>query len=152
MFIKWVQENLIPTFKQIHPGKQMVLIMDNALYHHKRKIGTFSSKTKQELVEMCKKYKVEYIDLQSIDNRLYAYRTNNHDKDNVQFQGDLIELTFDEDIFIARPTINQPFIPAVQELRAGIVGYLKINNPKVLECQVKNISKVAGHFIIWAPP
>jgi hypothetical protein len=47
MFIKWVTEKFLPTLKQQHPGKKMLLTMDNAPYHHKREIVTLSSKTKK---------------------------------------------------------------------------------------------------------
>jgi hypothetical protein len=85
IFMKWVVEKLLPYFGRLHPGKQMVLIMDNALYHHKREIGTLSNKTKQELVQICKQYNCEYIDVHWNNNRLDAYRTNKYNNDNVQF-------------------------------------------------------------------
>jgi hypothetical protein len=30
MFMKWIEEKLIPTFERLHPGKTMVLVLDNA--------------------------------------------------------------------------------------------------------------------------
>ena len=39
MFMKWTTQKLIPTFELLHPNKKMVLICDNAAYHHKREIG-----------------------------------------------------------------------------------------------------------------
>jgi transposase len=130
MFMKWVVDKLLPTFQQLYgDNKKMILIMDNAPYHHKREIGTLSNKTKKELCEMCTKYSIQYIDVQWNNHRLEAYATNNFDEEMVRFRGDEIELTFDADDFIMRPTINQPFVPSVQELRVGIVGYLKIISP-----------------------
>jgi len=38
MFMKWVSEKLVPTFDRQYPGKKMILICDNAPYHHKREI------------------------------------------------------------------------------------------------------------------
>ena len=43
MFMKWVQEKLCPVFERKYPGKKMILITDNAPYHHKRVIGSLSS-------------------------------------------------------------------------------------------------------------
>ena len=37
IFVKWIDESLFPTFQKLHPGKKMVLVCDNAPYHHKRK-------------------------------------------------------------------------------------------------------------------
>jgi hypothetical protein len=68
MFIKWFTEKLILCFERLHPGKQMVLIMDNAPYHQKCEIGTLSSKTKKELIEICKAYNIEYIDVKWNNN------------------------------------------------------------------------------------
>jgi hypothetical protein len=48
-FMKWASNWLLPTFKKLYPGKKMVLICDNAPYHHKRDIGSMNSKTKNSL-------------------------------------------------------------------------------------------------------
>jgi hypothetical protein len=63
-----------------------------------------------------------------------------------------IKLTFDEESFMARPTINQPFVSSVHELRLGIVGWLKENWSDLLECIVTKTTKDSGHSILWAPP
>ena len=34
MFMKWVNERLVPTVKTKYPGKEVYLVMDNAPYHH----------------------------------------------------------------------------------------------------------------------
>jgi hypothetical protein len=41
----------------------------------------------------------------------------------VDFRDNDIKLTFEENLFMGRPIINQPFIPTIEELRLGIVGY-----------------------------
>ncbi len=41
----------------------MVLVADNAPYHHKREIGSLASLSKKKLVELMMKHSVEYIDL-----------------------------------------------------------------------------------------
>ena len=33
-FMEWVDEKLIPTFKARFPSKKMILVLDNAPYHH----------------------------------------------------------------------------------------------------------------------
>ena len=42
MFMQWVQDKLIPTFEKAYPGKKMILVADNAPYHHKRVIGSLA--------------------------------------------------------------------------------------------------------------
>jgi hypothetical protein len=44
MFMKWVKERLVPTFELLHPNKKMILICDNAPYHHSREIGSLANK------------------------------------------------------------------------------------------------------------
>ena len=36
VFMQWVQNRLIPTFKRLFPGKKLILLLDNASYHHPR--------------------------------------------------------------------------------------------------------------------
>lgn len=63
IFVRWVQKKLFPTFEKLHSGEKMVLVLDNALYHHKREIGSLGNLTKKELVQLMIKYNVEYVDL-----------------------------------------------------------------------------------------
>ena len=41
----------------------MVLVCDNALYHHKREIGSLANLSKVKTLEMMQQYGVTYIDL-----------------------------------------------------------------------------------------
>ena len=43
MLILWVEEKLIPLFERLYPGKKMILIANNAAYHHKWIIGTLAT-------------------------------------------------------------------------------------------------------------
>jgi hypothetical protein len=36
VYMQWVRNRLIPTFKHRFPGKNMILVLDNAKYHHPR--------------------------------------------------------------------------------------------------------------------
>jgi hypothetical protein len=35
-FLKWVEKRLLPVFKQRFPEHKLILILDNAAYHHVR--------------------------------------------------------------------------------------------------------------------
>ena len=63
MFMQWLENKLVPTFEQKYPGKKMVLVADNAPYHHKRVIGSLGSLTKGKLVDRMARHSVEWIDL-----------------------------------------------------------------------------------------
>jgi hypothetical protein len=149
--MKWVKK-LLPSFEKLHPGKKMVLLLDNAPYHHKRQIGNLTSKSKKQLVGLCIKHGINKINVEWNNNRVDAYANYNVDEDMVKFKDTTIKLTFSEEVFLQRPTTNQPFAPAVNELRLGIVSWLKDHRPDLLECIVTKTIEDAGHMIIWTPP
>jgi hypothetical protein len=35
-FVAWLRNRLLPTFEKLHPGKKMILVLDNASYHKPR--------------------------------------------------------------------------------------------------------------------
>ena len=43
MFMLWIKNKLCPCFAQKYPGKKMILITDNAPYHHAREITSLAS-------------------------------------------------------------------------------------------------------------
>jgi DDE superfamily endonuclease len=52
-FVAWLRNRLLPTFEKLHPGKKMVLVLDNASYHKPRDetwISSSKAKNKHELV------------------------------------------------------------------------------------------------------
>ena len=52
-FIAWLRNRLLPTFAELHPGKKMILVLDNASYHKPRDetwISSSKAKNKHELV------------------------------------------------------------------------------------------------------
>ena len=53
MFMNWVRHILIPSFKEQHPGKKMILMLDNAPYHHCHVQGGINVKgaTKRQLID-----------------------------------------------------------------------------------------------------
>jgi transposase len=62
-FIGWVQTRLLPTFKQLYPGKKMYLVLDNAKYHHHRGPDWFSPSNKKRgaLADFLRQRKVKSI-------------------------------------------------------------------------------------------
>ena len=54
-FLNWVKNKLVPSFEACYgKNKQMVLVMDNASYHHKRKIGSVASIKKKSFLILSK--------------------------------------------------------------------------------------------------
>lgn len=63
IFMQWVEDKLIPRFENKYPGCEIVLGTDNALYHHKRGIGSLSSFNKKKRVQMMVGYNMEWLDI-----------------------------------------------------------------------------------------
>jgi hypothetical protein len=70
----------------------------------------------------------------------------------LNFNDATIELTFNKELFMRQPTPNQSFATTVNELRLGIVVWLKNHRPDLLECIVTKTIEDADHMIIWTPP
>eukprot|EP00957_Ditylum_brightwellii_P054660 4141724-Ditylum_brightwellii.AAC.1 len=51
----------------------MILVMDNAAYHHKRVIGSLNGLSKKKLIEIAKKYEVDYLDLPFNGQQMEAF-------------------------------------------------------------------------------
>lgn len=34
MFLQWLEKRFLPTFKEMYPGRRVILVLDNAPYHH----------------------------------------------------------------------------------------------------------------------
>jgi transposase len=152
MFMKWVTEKLVPTFERLHNNKKMVLICDNAAYHHKREIGTLASKTKAELARLCTEHEIEYLDLPITEKRM-RYMNEAFGEDHWwQDRGDYVRVDFDEDRTIARATNATVFVPTVEELKLALVSYLKEHKPELLECKVESYLAGRGHKVLWTPP
>lgn len=153
MFMNWVNKKLIPTFKKLHPDKTMVLVCDNAAYHHCREIGSFGSSTKNQMVDLCIKHNVEYIDVPATDRRIAAMNAEVSGSENVMLAGNnMIRVLFDEDTFRETASNRIPFVPNLDELKLGVIGYLQEHNPSMLECKVTTLMKEHGHTILWTPP
>jgi transposase len=152
MFYQWVVNKLVPTFEKLNRGKQMVLILDNAAYHHKREIGNLGSMKKIELKKVCDDNNVEHIDIPINEKRMTVLHEDSSIAAHIQGDGYCrVYLNSGVDVF-ARASSKNPMIPSVDELKLAIIHYLSIHKPEVLECQVEKFLKERGHRILWTPP
>jgi hypothetical protein len=135
-YMRWVQNRLLPTFEAKYPGKKMVLIQDNAPYHHKRELGSLHSLSKQQLFQLVQEKcpEVKHIKLPASERRAAQ-----------------VTVEVDESV-LKKATKKQPNVPNVDELRDGIVSALRdMNSPKI-ECKVEALLYSKGHRWIWTPP
>jgi transposase len=152
-FLKWVNGKLLPTFHKKYPGKKMVLICDNAAYHHKRKLGSFSSNTKQQLIDLAVKLEVKYIDLPFTKLRYNAVM-NDDSINNVEPQecGNVCRVEFNADEMANMALSSTPFVPNIDELKLGLLLYIKKHHQDLLECEFEQVMKANGHVVLWTPP
>ena len=150
MFLQWVERKLIPTFERKYPNKTMVLVSDNAPYHHKRVIGSLGSLSKTQLVSLCVEHGIEYIDLPLTDRRYQWFEED--DVEGVVDVGVAYRVDFDKESFLKSARAANPFIPNKRELQVGMVEYIKENLPHLLECKVERIMADKGYHILWTPP
>ena len=151
MFLKWVKERLVPTFERNHPNKRMILIMDNAAYHHKREVGNLSSKTKPELRILAEKYNIQHLNVPLTIRRLNVLETDPNVTAYVHGEDCCIMLNGSVDVF-DRASATKPMIPTSDELKLAILNYLKEHNKEVLECMVERFLNERGHEVVWTPP
>lgn len=154
MFMKCVREKLVPTFKKKYPGKKMVLVADNAPYHHKREIGSLSGLSKAKILELMVKYDVEYLDL-SISNderRKLAEKEGHVDHQDVQDRGDCVRIEFINDEQSKRASLSNPRVGTLEELKIAFVTYLKSEKRTALACKVERYLEDEEHGILWTPP
>lgn len=150
MFLLWVTRKLLPSFEVLYPNKKMVLVADNAPYHHKRVIGSLGSLNKKELVSLCVEHGIEHLDLPLTDRRYQAYEDDNIE--GVLDVGAAYRVDFDEQEFLRTARASNPFIPNKRELQIAMVEYMREHLPHLLECKVERILQEKGHHILWTPP
>jgi hypothetical protein len=142
MFMLWVEEKLVPVFEQQYPRKKMVLVADNAPYHHKRVIGSLASVTKKKIVEMMVEHSVKYIDLPLRDKRMELVG------DKAEDHRDCIRIHFDPEEQNKQTGARDPRIANGEELKVAFVNYLCDNKPEMLECKVEKCLHDRGYKVI----
>ena len=129
----------------------MVLVADNAPYHHKRKIGSLASLSKKQVIELMVKHEVEWIELPMNDIQMQHLETLDEDSRNEIDRGETIQIDFDPHLQSERAGRN-PFIGNCDELKVSFVNYLREEKPELLACKVESVLRERGHEILWTPP
>ena len=151
IFMRWVKEKALPCFERLYFGKKMVLIADNAAYHHKWEIGSIASLTKMKLIDLMQKHEVEYIDLPLNDLRWDYLQEHQDGEEHFEDHGDCIWIPFDLEEQKQMASQSRPLIGNVQELKIALLTYLKEERPELLECKVEKALRECGHRVLWLP-
>jgi hypothetical protein len=146
--MQWVEDKLVPVFERKYLGKKMVLLADNAPYHHKRVIGSLTSLSKKKIVEMMVEHKVETIDLPINNKRMELLDTDDSETED---RGECIWIPFCPDEQLLRAGVGHPRVANVDELMVAFVEYLRDNKPAMLECTVEKYLQDRGHKELWTP-
>ena len=152
MFMQWVENKLIPVFEKLYPGKRMVLVADNAPYHHKRVIGSLGHLNKTQMVDLMVQHKVEWIDIPLVSQGRLDMALSADEFEDVQDRGDCIRIPFDAEEQRQRAGATKPRIATLEEMKVGFVLYCKEEKPYLLACQVEKYMNERNHNILWTPP
>ena len=139
MFMLWVQNKLVPCFETLLPNKQMILVADNAPYHHSREIGPLGLATKSDLMLLMDKYKIPYVDFPISNSAREDLRDScdHPDHPDVQDKGDHIIVSFDVMKQTQRASSTRHRIASLDELKVSSVTYLQEHFPHLLRCKVE---------------
>jgi hypothetical protein len=155
MFMLWVEQRLVPSFEKQNPGRKMCLIADNAPYHHKRVVGSLSSLSKKQLIDLAREHGCWYIELPATPARLEAIAEDDEDEYGfVEENGEFFVVDISEqwDMIAKAKAKSRPFCPSKQEMQIGLVNWMKEQRPDLLECKVEAYLKSRGHEVLWTPP
>ena len=154
MFMKWVQEKLVPCFERKYPNKKMILVADNAPYHHAREIGSLASLTKKQIVSDMVKYGVDYLDLPLISEERFELIGLDGDDDHpdVQDRGNCVRIAFNKYEQVERSSRSRPRIASLEELKIAYVTWLKEHRKDLLACKIEGYLQDRGHIVLWTPP
>ena len=128
----------------------MVLVCDNAPYHHKRKIGSLASISKKNLIKMMEEYEVDHIDLPLTTSEREEFASTQHE--SIEDRGDFVRIPFSATDQQSLARASMPHIGTLDALKESFVTYLKENKPDALNCIVENKFKDKGYEILWTPP
>ena len=150
MFMKWVEEKLCPAFKlfcdkEFGEQRKMILVLDNAPYHHNRGVKSLSAlKGKAELVQLVKETLLEIGRITHIVLPAVAGKR----EDPLRIKIADIDGSVD-----AKP--NLPQVPTVKELETIWLEKMdsKENLRALMECKLERYLRTqVGAEFLWTPP
>ena len=163
MYMKWVENRLLPTFRKKYGEKMMILIQDNvrislytlcahslmlethactfgvqAPYHHKREIGSLREFTTKKAL---------YDHLVKVASEVKEITLPINEKRKRAACELKVKVTPD---FHLKSASTQ--IPDIDEMRDGFLRVLREKKSPKVQCKVENMLRAAGHRWLWTPP
>lgn len=134
IYIQWLQNRLIPTFKKLFPGKKMVLVLDNASYHHVR--GE------------------DWVNVYTMDKNECAYKLIDLDVTSITVQRlKKGTKTMETKQFNQVSYYNHggKYAPTLEELKAELKSYID-SHPQINRTEVYKLFEQHDHELIYTPP
>lgn len=133
IYMKWLENRLIPTFKKLFSNKKMALILDNASYHHVRGEDWISPNTMRKLELACKlsELGISHMTVTRIDN-----------------QGVIKHFRFGQNAFFENAS---KWAPTVDEMKQRLKQFL-VDNPGFQKTEVQKLFDKHGFQLIYTPP
>ena len=125
MFMLWVKNRLVPSFKATYPSKKMIIVMDNAPYHHARGVPSLSSlTTKNQILDAIKSYtpNLEWLRLEK--------------KQGTRSTARVVSIN---DNLLQRASTKRPNVPTTEELKEAWLAALKGSHDyaSLLTCKIE---------------
>ncbi len=133
VFVLWIKNRLFPTFKKLHPDKKLVLVLDNASFHHHRGkdyVSISPGNKKEYFIELCKKFGLKSV---TVDRKI-----GNETK----------KITFNEDKFNESGRL---YGPTKEELMNVVKLHIE-KNPGLQKTEVKKLFDEQGYYLLYTPP
>jgi hypothetical protein len=134
IYMQWLTNRLLPTFAHRFPGKKMVLMLDNASYHHHRgpEWISVSSMTKQPMAD-----KMVELGISCVVVERQKKGTEEHESK-----------TFQQHSFHSR---GGPHAPTLVELRQSLTAHLAAH-PELNRTEVFKLLTHHRHELLYTPP
>lgn len=129
-FMKWVEQKLLPTFECMYPHKQMILILDNAPYHHALPLKPLTSMHKDEIISL-----------------LYGLQCKGLEFGDEQ-ERFCVKLSLD----LSKRSTRTHWTPQKEELVASSYLWIKENRPDVIQSRLLTCLERNKHTAIFTPP
>lgn len=132
IFIKWCENKLFPSFHRLFPSKQLILLLDNASYHHVRGPNYINP-------NQMKKDELAYKLVEFGYKEIYVDRKQNNN---------IIKKRFGQPSFYQR---GGKWAPTVDELKKELKHYLKLH-PELNLTEMQKLFKQHKYQLIYTPP
>jgi transposase len=130
IFLAWLLNRLFPTFQRLYPGKKLVLVLDNATYHHARG-EDFINPNEMDKTQIA--YKLVEFGIREIN---IARGSNGAMK------------RFGQASFYQR---GGKWAPTLDEMKRELKRYLALH-PEYQQTEVQKLFKERGYQLIYTPP